>query len=540
VIDRALTALGVDPVQCRALTATYLRMDMRRTGGAVRPREERRFGGSALSGLLIINVFTSIALAFVTAILHDLFTAAVLLTTYCALNIALLLLVDFTGLVVSPDDYRVLGSRPIESRTYFTARLGAVLVYVVAISLAQVFLPGLAVWFWRGHGVAGFAALGVAVVLCNACTTVLVIVGYTSLVSHIHPRRLSRALSYLQLAASTLFFGGYYLVNMALQHSAMARLAVRDTTWVWLDPAAWFAALVPLAVGSGGRAEAMAVAAAVAVTAVSLPVAAGGLSLEYAERLAEISAASEPARASVDVMTNLPGFARGEARAVALLIRAQFRYDMRFRLAVLALLPVTGFYILFGVRELLSDPFAANYSGRGGPMYFAIVFLPMTLHSALMASDSWRAAWIFFTTPADPARLIAAAKNFVAVWFLGGYLALLGLVWIFVYEAAWHAIAHAAMVWLVAHMLLQGAVIVHPALPFASEPLRAQRSAQLFWLFLLGGLAANLLPAVLPAVYAKISSTGIFFLLLAAATVALEYLLRRRARRAMLELEFRS
>ena len=49
--------------------------------------------------------------------------SASLLTTYAAATTMMLLLVDFTGVVVSPDDYGILGPRPVGSRTYFAARL---------------------------------------------------------------------------------------------------------------------------------------------------------------------------------------------------------------------------------------------------------------------------------------------------------------------------------------------------------------------------------------------------------------------------------
>ena len=41
-----------------------------------------------------------------------------------------LLLVEFNAVVLSPDDYGVLGHRPVNSRTYFAARLAAVVAYV--------------------------------------------------------------------------------------------------------------------------------------------------------------------------------------------------------------------------------------------------------------------------------------------------------------------------------------------------------------------------------------------------------------------------
>src|SRR3954468_12997700 len=71
----------------------------------------------------------------------DALMAASLLTTYGAANTMMLLLVDFTGVVLSPDDYGILGPRPIGSRTYFAARLAAVAVYVGAISVVIASVP---------------------------------------------------------------------------------------------------------------------------------------------------------------------------------------------------------------------------------------------------------------------------------------------------------------------------------------------------------------------------------------------------------------
>jgi hypothetical protein len=77
---------------------------------------------------------SSIFLAIAAVVLEDSLTVAVVLTTYAAMNTSMLLLLDFTGLVVSPDDYRILASRPVDSRTYLAARLTSVLVYVAMIA----------------------------------------------------------------------------------------------------------------------------------------------------------------------------------------------------------------------------------------------------------------------------------------------------------------------------------------------------------------------------------------------------------------------
>ena len=135
--------------------------------------------------------------------------------------------------------------------------------------------------------------------------------------------------------------------------------------------------------------------------------------------------------ADAAAISPLPDSGARKSRAVALLVSAQFRFDQRFRMAILGIVPLILFYLLLGLNEgALADPFSPDARASAGvPLYIAVVFMPMTLHASLHYSDSWRAAWIFFATPASAARLIVAAKNIVAVWFLGGYLLLLAAIW---------------------------------------------------------------------------------------------------------------
>ena len=536
---RILTWLGIDRIQWQALVVAYLRMDGRRAGGAARPGEKAgRHVFSAYSGLILMTSISGVFLGIAAVVLEDFLTVSVVLTTYAAMNTSLLLLVDFTGLVVSPDDYRILASRPVDSRTYLAARLTSVIVYVAVIAGVMAFPPALVIGVWHGLGVLGFLAALLATLLCCICAAVIVIVAYAKLVSIVHPGRLSRALSYLQLTASTTFIAGYYLVAQVSQSANLRHLSVRHFRWLWSFPSTWFASLVPVAGGLAGAAEWAGSAAAMVCVACCVPLAAGRLSLDYAERLSEIAAASEPPARRRRL---LPGFRTAEAFAVATLVRAQFRYDPRFRLAILGVLPITAFYLMLGINTgSMSDPFVSQWGSFGSPMYFAVAFLPMTLHGSLLYSDSWRSAWIFFATPADPAKLIISAKNFVAIFFLGSYLILLAIVWSFYFDRVWHAFVHAAFVGVLAHFLLQGAVILHPALPFATEPRKAERSSQVMGLFFLASIASGIAPILLGLFYGSLLTIVMLAVALAAITVGLERVLRRRARAAVLAMEFRS
>ena len=134
----------------------------------------------------------------------------------------------------------------------------------------------------------------------------------------------------------------------------------------------------------------------------------------------------------------------------------------------------------------------------------------MTLHSTMRYSEHWRAAWIFFATPADPARLLIAAKNFVAVFFLGGYLLLMTAVWAWFYDSLWHALVHAAIIGTIAHMLLQWVVLLSPSMPFAAEPRTAEQSSRVMRSFFIASLGAGIGPLLLPFIYRRASTTIAF------------------------------
>jgi hypothetical protein len=510
-------------------------MDFRAAGGAARRHAREPRGVSPLAGLLFVSGIGSLAFGAIAGTMADPLMAASLLTTYGAANTMMLLLVDFTGMVLSPDDYGILGPRPIGSRTYFAARLAGITVYVGAISVVIASVP--AVVFAVRFAWAALPATLLAVLLGNLSTAVLVINAYVILLRWVHPAKLRRAMAYLQLIAATSFYVVYYLAVSSFEGALAEHFDYATAPWLWLIPTTWFAALVAISIGAAAPVW-IAAGGALLVAGACVPLAAGRLSLDYARRIGEMIGVAEPPRASRSGW--LPGFASGESRAVALLVRAQFRFDQRFRMGVLGILPLTIFYLLLGVKDgALQDPFVPGTIGGGPGVFMAVVFIPMTLHAALSTSESWRAAWIFFATPASAARVIVAAKNFVALYFLGAYVLVLTAIWTWFFGNIWHALVHALFAGLAAHLLLQLTVMVKPALPFAAEPRKAEHSNRVMWIIALGSLATGILPMLLPLVYRSTVLTWAALALTIGATAVLEYALRLRVNEAIGELEFR-
>jgi hypothetical protein len=536
---RIVDWLGVDSAQWAVLVRAYLRMDLRAGSGASRPGDPapRMQGARPYTGLLFLTMFSGVMMGLVAARIPDLLVGMTVVTTYSAVNTAMLVLMDFSAPLLAPTDYAVLAHRPVSSRTWFAARLATMLVYVTALALAIALVPSLTYGLWRGLGWRTAAAVAIAIVLCSVTAAILLNNASIFLLRVVHPQRIRRAGATLQLLAASLFYVALYFASTESLPSVM-RLSYDHSPWLWMNPAAWFAAWVPVTAGTASRPALFGALGAAVLTAACVPLAAGVLARDYASQVGEIGAAGEPARPRSRNFLDIPGFRRNEARAVALLVRAQFRYDTRFRLGIFAVVPLMLFYVVMD-NSGLADPFAADRPSGGGMMHMAIIFMPLTLHGALRASDSWRAAWIFFATPASAVRLVLAAKNFSALVFLGGYVALLAAVWSWYFERVWHALVHAVALGLVAHLLLQTAVMLTPSLPFATEPKQAQETSRVFGLMFTGAIAGMLVSVLLPIVYARPALAVAFFTLVLAATAAMETLVRRRVTAAMAELEFR-
>src|SRR5215213_3509631 len=98
-MDVLFRAAGIDPVQWRALTRTYLVMDVRRSAGVqsgTKGKPKGSEGPRVYTGLVVISLMNSAIIAVLVMILRDPFTAALGLVTMASLNTSMLLLVDFT------------------------------------------------------------------------------------------------------------------------------------------------------------------------------------------------------------------------------------------------------------------------------------------------------------------------------------------------------------------------------------------------------------------------------------------------------------
>ena len=535
IARRLVEATGADYSQWRVLTSTMLKAQLR-TAKALQTTSTEERGRKLPWGMLVMYGLFGVYMSITAGLVPGAFMSGTVVLLMICIMIATSILVDFQSIVVSADDYEVLGHQPVSSRTYFVVKVTSVLVYTGTIGGLMGGFAAIPYLVKYGPLVAAawIAALAGVIVW----TTLAMVYLYAAMLHLIPQRRLRRALSYLQLIAG---FGIFAPLFLMMYTDWLPTTAVDPPIQFLVLPSTWFASLLPLAEGNWSASILLSVAAAFGSIVVLVRYVGVRLSLSYAERLGAIVSGSTAPRRPRVTGGRARAWMSPELHAVATLVRGQFRDDMNFRLGVLSILPITVFYVFMGLRDgTLPDPFVELGFGASDLflIHLAALVLPLILMENLFRSESYRAAWVFFAAPVDRARLVANAGNCVTVFFLVPYLIVLAGVLAWVFGHIWHAVTHALVLGLMAHVLTHMTLLAAPRLPFAMPPRTGVRIGSVMGVMLVGMVGVGLLPLFLWIAYAQPLNTVVAIAALTVAALLMPRFVTRRVRDRVGELEF--
>lgn len=500
-MHKALSALGADYRQWRGLLGPLLKVGFRSSWVVAQLTQRGRNPRLVSFGTVFFLGFLGVFLIPYGVLLADPFSIALLATGAVALIVVFMLLIDFQAVAVSPPDYQVLGHRPVSERTYLAARLTVTtahqLILAGLVAGPSVILCGLR-FGWP-------AALGLAVAAALLTVSiVLALVGvYGTLIRRIGPRRLGRSMAYAQVLMTLVYVLPLLLLNVGEQ-GLQSPQAPELGGWLLALPLAWFAGLVPLFHGELQYPELLAAGLAVATVSLLAWYARDKMSLSSAQKLAAAIDADPPPPGRSG-RRRLAGLLPARLEVAALLIRGQFRHDNRFRMSIFAMLPLLAVYAIMALRiPGTVDPFVAganSFSLVG--IHMAVFLAPVIMLEELYRADSYRAGWVFFSTPMDRARLAADARHCVTLFFFLPYLALAGLVLFFLFETAWHVLPHLFVLGCLGVFGMQLSQFMVPRLPFSMAPGRKRHGVLLFGFAFFFAVIGSLLGSYLKFAYAR-------------------------------------
>jgi hypothetical protein len=492
-VRRLVSLAGVDFDQWWALTRALARIDFRPPGALTSSRQTTKMAGGLVMMAVIFGLF-GVPLAVIVWLNADVLLTGSLTIAYLMTMVVTIVMAQHSGTITSAADYAILGVRPVSSRTFFAVRLTNVLIHT-ALPTAFMSWPSV-IAFTIAHGGSAARGLGALAAIAGAwlATSFALIAIYGVIVAFVGAERLQRVLSYVQLIIGVMCYGGVFLMMEAAKLSIVRQAGLPREIWLLAVPPAWFASYLEIATGAGSYLTWSLAIASIVFLVAMFALLQDRLSLNYAEQLAAAgTVARAPAGRPVRTRAGWL-FRRDEARAIALLVRAQFRHDLKFRLGILSIVPLTILYVFMGLREgRMGDPFVPGEGQRFGLLMMSVLMFPSLLAQHLASSDMYKAAWIYFATPADRADLVVAAKNVVAALFLGPYVLLLAGIFTWGYGHPGHALAHAAVLAMVGHVVLQIFVLVRPRLPFAMPAQKAQAGTGMVGVVMMTTIAGSVL-----------------------------------------------
>lgn len=489
-------ALGADYAQWRGLVRALMKVSFRAPLNPVPIAGRKPKGRPVSGGTLLLTAFFGLMIANTAGKLPDPFPFSFLALNLLAVFVLVVRLQNFRAAAVTPEDYEALGHRPVSPRTYLLARLAVLMAQqgIVTVLMAgpPVLLCGLRFGWPRAAGLLLAAALLVFLAVLALISV------YGSLIGRLGGRRLVRALTMAQLVLAGLCLALLLFQDRAL--AVLANLGPGPDGWLLVLPTAWFAALAALPAGEATG------SAWIGLGGVAGSIGALGwfardkLSLASARNLGGMPGKTRRGRSRSGRAKPAGRAARPRRlNAAAALIRAQFRHDMQFRMGVVALLPIFGLAALmpFAASGPL-DPFVAG-AGAGAwglwGIHFTVLAPPVIVLEQMYASESWRAGWVFFATPANRARFAAQTRRFVALCILAPCLVPAAIFMAWRFEAAWHALAHVFLLACLGILVMQTGQFAWPRLPFTLPLNRPWAKAPLtMQLFAVGAICGGLGP----------------------------------------------
>jgi len=484
----ALSESRIDRRQLRALLLAAWKTDLRGSGNPVAPSGDGSRKIPPVLAVMALKLFIGLGLGAMVFIVREPFTAAFLVFSTMTVFLAITVLLEFSNLILRPDEHLIIAALPVGSKTFFAAKMIHLLAYVNVLGSLICLPPAItsAVANRNPLLLPGFLIAGVLAATAMGLSFVLL---YALLLRIVDREAMQRVLGYANLALTLVVYLGYFVAPMMLGGYPLSAIPRLSPGWIYLAPPAWFAAVVKLLAGEAAPVDIGASLFALVLIAVVFRAAMSKLSLEYAETLFDTIGRDEPLRkrgGSGRDSRLLSLVAASEDRAVWMLIRKQFKYDNRFKTSILSILPLTAIYVFLAVLEggVAPDPFLAppGDAAAGGYflLYIAAALFPYMITFGTVNSDSYRSAWVFYASPADRTRIILSPARYALVWFCLPFTLLLAGIFTWYFGSALHAVLHCLVIYAILVIQTRMLTLMYPRIPFSQPPKTGQRTLYIF------------------------------------------------------------
>jgi ABC-2 type transport system permease protein len=200
---------GVDTARMYAIVETKLMMDKRRVYMQWKQKqqdENRNHLRAVLGSYLFIGLITGVSVLFIPSLV----IAMVLVHAYLIFMMAMTLITDFSSILLDTTDNQVILPRPVNSKTFFMARLVHILIYLLQFTLALSVGP--IIFTFVQYGVLTGTGLCFTSLLAVLFAVFLTYLLYLLILRVSNEEKVKDIVTYFQIFMTVFFVAGYQVI----------------------------------------------------------------------------------------------------------------------------------------------------------------------------------------------------------------------------------------------------------------------------------------------------------------------------------------
>ncbi len=420
--------IGVDVSQLRAILTTKLTMDDRRVSAMAqaRRRNKDKKVSAATIGTMIFSALLGVVFLLVLSIGSHVITRMTLYFTMFFFMLSLMLISDFTSVLIDVRDNFIILPKPVSDRTFVVARLLHIFIHICKIVLPMG-LPGI-IMISLEYGVGGGVLFLLCILMVTAFAIFCINAVYIIILKVTTPQKFQNIISYIQIVFAIVVYAAYQVVPRMFSKMHLEDLDLESIKGIFAYPIFWFANTWKVLYSFGGTQQQL-IAAVLGLLApvVSVIIVVKYLAPSFNNKLALINSSGAP-------QTRRPANARTGRSYSGFLARAftgspaekmgflfTWKMSSRSRDFKLKVYPAIGYLVVYVVVMFmnsknfsLSDLAGETTKAKVvviSAVYFTSFLLVMAINQVIY-SEKYKASWIYYVTPiAKPGEVVCGSAK---------------------------------------------------------------------------------------------------------------------------------
>ncbi len=427
----------VDFEKLKIIAETKLIMDRRRVRVTMKKQTNKEPNNQMLTTLIVYSIL-GLFIGILVLTLKEIVMTMTIIHSYVLFMMAMTLITDFSSVLLDTTDNQIILPRPVNSKTFFVARLVHILVYLLQFTVALALFP--VIFIFIGYGILVGLASIITILLTVLFAVFITYLLYGLILKLSSEEKIKDIISGFQIAMTIIFAVGFQIVPRLINIENL-KITMPIHWYTYLLPPMWMAnalqAVQQLKVDGPHF--------IMILMAVALPVFTFWVMIKFlAPSFAKKMAAMGNAGAQEEIVINAAGQQKkGLSEKLAPIVcinkTEQAGFEMAWKMTArdkgfkiqfypsLAYILVFVFIIVFKRGENFANTWATLGTSKS---FLWCVYLPMFTISAAVSliafNENFAASWVYISRPLQqPGSLISGALKMLLVKFFAPIILIL-------------------------------------------------------------------------------------------------------------------